>query len=109
MTRVTGAVMAHPQRLERARELAGGVLDVVTDPDPGGQPSAFRTSLLAWSSIPDRSTHHFLLHDDMALSNTFFERVHEAAEQMPEAALALFAFWNSRNGAAVRQGALAGA
>ena len=28
---------------------------------------------------------------------------------MPHAALALFAFWNSRNGAAVRLGALAGA
>jgi hypothetical protein len=109
MTRVTGAVMAHPQRLERARALAGDVLDVVTDPDPAGQPSAFRTSLLAWSSIPDGSTHHFLLHDDMVLSDAFFERVQRAAEEMPGAALALFAFWNSRNGAAVRQGALAGA
>jgi hypothetical protein len=101
--------MAHPQRLERAQALAGDVLDVVTDPDPAGQPSAFRTSLLAWSSIPADSTHHFLLHDDMVLSNSFFERVRRAAEEMPDSALALFAFWNSRNGAAVRQGALAGA
>ncbi|MBE1593811.1 NAD-dependent epimerase/dehydratase family protein [Nonomuraea angiospora] len=107
--RLSGAVMAHPRRMEAAARLAGGVLDVVTDPDPGGRPSAFRTSLLAWSSIPGDSTHHFLLHDDMVLSSTFFQRAERAARAMPHAALALFAFWNSRNGAAVRQGALAGA
>ncbi|MET9242926.1 NAD-dependent epimerase/dehydratase family protein [Nonomuraea sp. NPDC003709] len=107
--RLSGAVMAHPQRREAAARLAGGVLDVVTDPDPAGRPSAFRTSLLAWSSIPGDSTHHFLLHDDMVLSGTFFQRAERAARAMPHAALALFAFWNSRNGAAVRQGALAGA
>ncbi|MEV4576051.1 NAD-dependent epimerase/dehydratase family protein [Nonomuraea jabiensis] len=107
--RLSGAVMAHPRRMEAAARLAGGVLDVVTDPDPGGRPSAFRTSLLAWSSIPGDSTHHFLLHDDMVLSGTFFQRAERAARAMPHAALALFAFWNSRNGAAVRQGALAGA
>ncbi|MEW1838754.1 NAD-dependent epimerase/dehydratase family protein [Nonomuraea angiospora] len=107
--RLSGAVMAHPRRMEAAARLAGGVLDIVTDPDPGGRPSAFRTSLLAWSSIPGDSTHHFLLHDDMVLSSTFFQRAERAARAMPHAALALFAFWNSRNGAAVRQGALAGA
>ncbi|WP_153262594.1 NAD-dependent epimerase/dehydratase family protein [Nonomuraea phyllanthi] len=107
--RLSGAVMAHPKRREAAARLAGDLFDVVTDPDPGGRPSAFRTSLLAWSSIPDESTHHILLHDDMVLSSTFFERAERAARAMPEAALALFAFWNSRNGAAVRQGALAGA
>ncbi|MFI7144155.1 NAD-dependent epimerase/dehydratase family protein [Nonomuraea sp. NPDC050022] len=101
--------MAHPQRREAAVRLAGGVFDVVTDPDPAGRPSAFRTSLLAWSSIPSDATHHLLLHDDMVLSRTFFERAESAARALPHAALALFAFWNSRNGAAVRQGALAGA
>ncbi|MGP3931714.1 NAD-dependent epimerase/dehydratase family protein [Nonomuraea sp. KM88] len=107
--RLTGAVMAHPRRREAAARLAGDVLDVVTDPDPAGTPSAFRTSLLAWSSIPEHATHHVLLHDDMALSDRFFERAERAARAMPGAALALFAFWNSRNGAAVRMGALAGA
>ncbi|TDD00852.1 NAD-dependent epimerase/dehydratase family protein [Nonomuraea deserti] len=101
--------MAHPRRREAAARLAGDVLDVVTDPDPAGRPSAFRTSLLAWSSIPEYATHHVLLHDDMALSGRFFERAERAARAMPGAALALFAFWNSRNGAAVRMGALAGA
>ncbi|WP_214321302.1 NAD-dependent epimerase/dehydratase family protein [Nonomuraea sediminis] len=107
--RLTGAVMAHPKRRDAAARLAGDVLDVVTDPDPGGRPSAFRTSLLAWSSVPADSTHHVLLHDDMVLSSGFFERAERAAAALPGAALALFAFWNSRNGAAVRMGALAGA
>jgi hypothetical protein len=97
MTRVTGSVLAQPDRLQRARALAGGVLDVIADP------------LAAWSSIPDGSTHHFLLQDDMVLSSTFYERVQNAAKTIPDAALALFAFWDSRNGAAVRQGALSGA
>ncbi|GAA3174646.1 hypothetical protein GCM10010486_47600 [Nonomuraea roseoviolacea subsp. carminata] len=107
--RLSGAVMAHPRRREAAEKLAGDRLAVVTDPDPGGRPSAFRTSLLAWSSVPRESTHHVVLHDDMVLSGTFFERAERAARAMPRAALALFAFWNSRNGAAVRLGALAGA
>lgn len=109
MIRLSGAVMAHPERLDKARALAGGDLAVVADPDPSGRPSAFRTSLLAWSSVPGDSTHHFLLHDDMTLSASFRSRAERAAAARPDAALALFAFWNSRNGAAVRQGALAGA
>jgi hypothetical protein len=98
MTRVTGAVVAHPNRTGRARALAGGVLDVVTGSGPA-----------AWLSIPDRSTHHFLVHDTMILSATFFERVQNAAKTTPDAALVLFTAADSRNGAAVRQGALAGA
>jgi hypothetical protein len=98
MTRVTGAVVAHSNRIGRARALAGGVLDVVTDSGPA-----------SWLSIPDDSTHHFLLPDNVILSSTFFERVRNAVKSMPDAALVLFTPSDSRNGAAARQGALAGA
>jgi nucleoside-diphosphate-sugar epimerase len=111
--RLTGSVMSHPRRRERAEALVAqapaGVLDVVADPDPTGSPSAFRTSLLGWSSVPEGSTHHVLLHDDLTLSRAFFARADRAVRALPDAAIALFAFWNSRNAAAVRLGALAGA
>jgi nucleoside-diphosphate-sugar epimerase len=110
---LTGAIIAHPRRAAQAAALASRAphrpLDVVTDPDPTGPPTGFRTTLLAWSSVPSGSTHHLVLHDDMVLSADLFARAQRAIEAMPDAALALIAFWSSRNGAAVRQAALAGA
>ncbi|QDY76161.1 NAD(P)-dependent oxidoreductase [Streptomyces qinzhouensis] len=111
--RLSGAVMTHPKRLAAAEQLAGaappGALRVVMDPDPGGRPSALRTALAAWSAIEEDATHHLVVQDDMLLSDSFFERAGAAVAAMPHAALALFALWDSRNGAAVRFGALAGA
>ncbi|MER7847685.1 hypothetical protein ABTZ03_27515 [Kitasatospora sp. NPDC096077] len=111
--RMSGSVMTHPKRLDAARRLAAGApagaLSVVVDPDPTGKPSVLRTALAAWSAIEEGATHHLVVQDDMILSESFFERAHRAVEAMPDAALALFALWDSRNGAAVRFGALAGA
>ncbi|WP_189218568.1 MULTISPECIES: NAD(P)-dependent oxidoreductase [Streptomyces] len=105
--------MTHPKRLRAAEELAAGApegaLRVVMDPDPAGRPSVLRTALAAWSAVEEGATHHLVVQDDMRLSGTFFERVLEAIGEMPDAALALFALWDSRNGAAVRLGALSGA
>ncbi|MEV0374998.1 hypothetical protein AB0I10_35380 [Streptomyces sp. NPDC050636] len=110
---MSGAVMTHPKRLAAAEELARsappGALRVVMDPDPAGKPSVLRTALCAWSAIEDGATHHLVVQDDMILSGAFFERVRMAIEEMPDAALALFALWDSRNGAAVRFGAMTGA
>ncbi|MDW5329545.1 NAD(P)-dependent oxidoreductase [Plantactinospora sp. KLBMP9567] len=111
--RLTGAIMAHPKRIEQAARLADRLppefREVVTDPDPTGAPAELRTSMAAWSSVPADSTHHLVMHDDMTVSSSLVERARRAVEAHPHAALALFAFWSSRNGAAVRQGALAGA
>ncbi|MGX2997349.1 hypothetical protein JNUCC64_24310 [Streptomyces sp. JNUCC 64] len=111
--RISGAVMTHPKRLPAAEALARsappGALRVVMDPDPGGRPSVLRTALAAWSSIEEGATHQLVIQDDMILSETFFARVREAVARRPDAALALFALWDSRNGAAVRLGAMAGA
>ncbi|MEU5976684.1 hypothetical protein [Streptomyces sp. NPDC047315] len=79
------------------------------DPDPGGRPSVLRTALAAWSAIEEDATHHLVVQDDMLLSETFFERARAAVREMPEAALALFALWDARNGAAVRLAAMSGA
>jgi nucleoside-diphosphate-sugar epimerase len=108
---LSGAITAHPRRATEAAKLAEqiGSLDVVLDPEPDGPPTGFRTTMLAWSSIPRRSTHHLILHDDMVASTSLLERAEQAIRVLPDAALAFIAFWNSRNGAAVRQGALAGA
>ncbi|MEO3930154.1 NAD(P)-dependent oxidoreductase [Micromonosporaceae bacterium B7E4] len=111
--RLTGAIMAHPKRIEQAERLAERLppqlRTVVTDPDPTGAPAELRTAMVAWSSLPAGSTHHLVMHDDMAVSPSLADRARRAIEAHPHAALALFAFWSSRNGAAVRQGALAGA
>lgn len=111
--RLSGAVMTHPKRRAAAERLARsappGALHVVMDPDPAGKPSVLRTALCAWEAIEDGATHQLVVQDDMILSDTFFERARLAIAEMPHAALALFALWDSRNGAAVRFGALAGA
>ncbi|MFJ6615000.1 hypothetical protein ACIQPT_32540 [Streptomyces sp. NPDC091289] len=111
--RLSAVVMTHPRRREAAEELAlnapFGLLRVVMDPDPTGTPSVLRTALTAWSAIEEGATHQLVVQDDMRLSESFFERVRAAIEEHPDAALALFALWDSRNGAAVRFGTLAGA
>ncbi|MGW1843049.1 NAD-dependent epimerase/dehydratase family protein [Streptomyces sp. NPDC001966] len=111
--RLSAVVMTHPKRRAAAEKLAlsapSGLLRVVMDPDPTGTPSVLRTALAAWSSIEDGATHQLVIQDDMVLSDSFFDRVRCAIEELPDSALALFALWDSRNGAAVRFGAMAGA
>ncbi|MFE4519358.1 hypothetical protein ACFRMQ_34850 [Kitasatospora sp. NPDC056783] len=110
---LSGVVMTHPKRLRAAERMAQaappGALRVVMDPDPTGTPSVLRTALAAWDSVEDGATHQLVVQDDMLLSESFFERVRLAIDAMPDAALALFALWDSRNGAAIRFGAMAGA
>lgn len=110
---LSGSVLTHPARDgAAARVLAqapSGALTVVTDPLPSGPPTVLRTALAAWEAIPPSATHHMIVQDDMLLSQTVFERARLAIEAMPQAALALFSLWDSRNGGAVRLGALSGA
>ncbi|GHH17758.1 hypothetical protein GCM10017790_35050 [Amycolatopsis oliviviridis] len=111
--RVCGAVMAHPRRRAEAEALArldpAGATKVVLDPDPDGPPTAARTTKLAWSSVPEDATHFLVLQDDVELADGFFEHARKAAERLPDDAIAFYANWNSRNGAAVRMAAASGA
>jgi len=109
---LTASVLAHPSRVEHARRLVerapDGLFSLVLDPDPDGPPTALRTVLAAWSSIDPGATHHLVVQDDMILSPRLVERAWQAAAAMPGAALSFFSLWDSRNGGAVRLGALAG-
>jgi nucleoside-diphosphate-sugar epimerase len=110
---LSGVVMAHPRRREMAADLiarsAPEPLELVLDPDPTGPPSPLRTAVVAWGAAPAGATHHLVLQDDAVLSPGFFDHARAAAAAMPDAAIAFYTHWNSRNGAAVRLGALAGA
>jgi hypothetical protein len=108
--RLTGGVMAHPRRMETALKLIQstpeGFLNLVLDPEPE-RPVSLRTAMRAWSSIPSSATHHLVLEDDATLSAGFVEHAERAAASAPDAAIAFYANWHSRNGGAVRLGALA--
>ncbi len=110
---LSGSVLTHPARGDAASRVLAqaspGALAVITDPLPSGPPTVLRTALAAWEAIPPSATHHMIVQDDMLLSATLFQRAQLAIEAMPQAALALFSLWDSRNGAAVRLGALSGA
>jgi nucleoside-diphosphate-sugar epimerase len=111
--RLSAAVMCHPRRAMAASNLAvefpDGVAQVVTDPNPSGPPTTFRTAMRAWSAIPEWASHHMVIQDDIALAAGFYEYVEQAINSFPRAALAMYTNWNCRNGAVVRIGALAGA
>ncbi|MGH3873769.1 MAG: hypothetical protein ACRDSR_20070 [Pseudonocardiaceae bacterium] len=110
---LSGSVLTHPARGDAASHVVAqappGALSVVTDPLPSGPPTVLRTALAAWEAIPPSATHHLIVQDDMRLSAAMFERARLAIEARPEAALALFSLWDSRNGGAVRLGVLSGA
>ena len=110
---LSGAVMAHPRRRAEARQLVGldpqGRCRVVLDPDPDGPPTALRTAAAAWAAVAPDATHHLVLQDDVLLAEGFFEHARAAARAAPTDAIAFYANWNSRNGAAVRTAALSGA
>ncbi|WP_407285030.1 hypothetical protein [Streptomyces sp. BP-8] len=109
--RISSAVMTHPRRLPRARELAAllGLDAVVVDPDPDGPPSALRTALAAWAAAAPGATHHLVLQDDVAAPAFLRDLVRRSVRRHPADALAFYAAWNTRNGSAVRLAALVGA
>ncbi|GGU54882.1 hypothetical protein GCM10010211_19460 [Streptomyces albospinus] len=108
---VSSAVMTHPRRRERAEGLARrlGLDTVVVDPSPHEAPSALRTAVCAWQAVAPGATHHLVVQDDVSAAAGFLSQVARAVARHPSEALAFYTHWNSRNGAAVRLAALAGA
>ncbi|MFJ2780517.1 NAD-dependent epimerase/dehydratase family protein [Kitasatospora sp. NPDC087315] len=110
--RLSGAVMTHPKRIDAARLLAeadtAGRVRVVTDPEPEGPPTALRSAALAWDSVAPDATHHLVLQDDVVLAQGFFAYAEQVAAAVPGEAVAFYAGWEGRTGAAMRLAALAG-
>jgi nucleoside-diphosphate-sugar epimerase len=109
---LSGAIMTHPKRAAAALALRGsappGLFEIVTDPEPAGRPHTLRSAMAAWSAASAECTHHIVVQDDIVLPRGFLRHVTEAVDTLPDAALALYSNWNSRNGAAVRMAVLAG-
>jgi hypothetical protein len=110
--RISAVIMAHPSRASRARRLRDQHPElgfgIVTDPDPGGTPSALRTARVAWGAADDGCTHHLVVQDDAVLSAGFAGAVRAAAAARPDDALCLFTEWGSATSFVVRLAALAG-
>lgn len=111
--RLSGAVMAHPKRMEEARRLAEadpqGRILVTTDPDPEGRPTALRTALVSWGCVAPDATHHLVLQDDVVLAEGFYRHAERAAAAAPAGeAISFYGGWEARNGAVARLAALSG-
>lgn len=110
---LTGAVMTHPRRLAAAEEIAAlddqGRIQVITDPDPSGPPTALRTANPSWSCVGEAATHHIVFQDDVILAEGFFPYVEQTAAAFPGEAVAFYEGWEGRNSGVVRLGALTGA
>lgn len=110
--RISCTVMTHPRRAGAARRLADTLPElspaVVVDPAPGGSPSTLRTSLAAWSAVPDWATHHLVLQDDAEPRPGMVEALTALVAARPEAPLSLFCEWGSATATMARWAALGG-
>nr|WP_223183033.1 MULTISPECIES: hypothetical protein [unclassified Streptomyces] len=105
--------MTHPRRREEAARLAASLplwgTSVVVDPRPEAGPGVLRTARAAWAAMAKDATHHVVLQDDVVPCRDFAVQVAHAVREFPDTPLALYANWNSWNGAATRAAALQGA
>ncbi|MER7040830.1 hypothetical protein OHB31_10465 [Streptomyces microflavus] len=110
---ISAAVMAHPRRAAEAARLAASLpawgTRVVVDPSPEAGPGALRTARAAWAAVAPGATHHVVLQDDVVPCREFAAQVAHAVRELSDTPLALYANWNSWNGAATRAAALQGA
>ncbi|MFF5211923.1 hypothetical protein [Streptosporangium sp. NPDC000396] len=97
------AVMYHPSRASRARELAEQCAELrpelVADPDPAGFPSPLRTAKLAWAACASGATHHLVLQDDVVLAKGFAAHLEAIVRCRPDHGIALYVNRNSQRNA----------
>lgn len=106
--RLSAAVMTHPARADRARELAELIPELhpvcVVD-DSGPERGNLANAVRAWEAVGVDATHHLVLQDDVILCDRFVERVLAAARARPGDAISLFCEWGSRSANLVRMAA----
>ncbi|HEU5126509.1 MAG TPA: hypothetical protein VFU12_00850 [Glycomyces sp.] len=110
--RISVVVMTHPDRIENARRLAESQpecrIAIVTDPVPDGPPGAVRTAQRAWEAMPEDSTHHVVLQDDVEAVPNLRAHLEQVVASLPEHPICLFTEWASKTAQAVRLGLLEG-
>ena len=111
---LSAAVMAHPERADRAEALAieTGVpwASVALDPDPGGPPTALRSARVAFGAAGrHRADHHLVLQDDARIADGFATTTARVLAAHPEAAVSLFVEWGSRTAVLARWAVFTGA
>jgi len=84
------AIQHHPSRGHLLGGLASLRAEVVTDPEPDGDPSAVRTYIECLRAIPAGATHRLVLQDDAQPCSDFRERAEAAVAERPGELLALF-------------------
>lgn len=93
MGRVSIAIQHHPARADMIGPLLdriGGDVEVVTDPEPDGFRSPWRTYREALERTPDGVTHRLILQDDVTVCDGFADAVELASASRPLRLLTLF-------------------
>lgn len=84
------AVQHHPRRSQLLGAFAELEHELVTDPEPNGVPSAFRTYLECLRRTPAGATHRLILQDDAIPCPSFLELARERVTARPDDLIAFF-------------------
>lgn len=86
---LSAAIMTHRRRsgAEAVRSSLNFDIDVniVTDPQPDGPPTAWRTARRAWAAVGATATHHLVLQDDVTVAPGFHDWLMAALAARPDA------------------------
>lgn len=94
---VSIAVQHHPARADQLARFDGLPVEIVADPDPGGQlRNPWRTYHRALELCPSNVTHRVVLQDDVTVCEGFLGLLDGALTERPDALVALFVPWTLR-------------